>query len=204
LTHSPALLEVRGLCRLGLGPVSFDLAPGECVIVQGPSGAGKSLLLRALADLDPNEGDVRLEGTPRATVPAPTWRRQVTYVASEPGWWGETVGTHFADWPAAISTVESLGLSAECKDWPVVRLSTGERQRLGLARALLIAPRVFLLDEPTSGLDADAQANVEAAVGARLTSGSAALWVSHDAAQAARLASRALSFAGGVVTDAAL
>jgi phosphate-transporting ATPase len=147
---------------------------------------------------------VRLEGTPRATVPAPTWRRQVTYVASEPGWWGETVGTHFADWPEAISTVESLGLSAECKDWPVDRLSTGERQRLGLARALLIAPRVFLLDEPTSALDLDAQANVEAAVGARLTSGSAALWVSHDAAQAARLASRALSVAGGVVTDAAL
>ena len=172
--------------------------------MQGPSGAGKTLLLRALADLDPNEGEVLLEGTPRATIPAPQWRRQVAYVASEPGWWGETVGSHFADWRAAEATVAILGLPAACKDWPVARLSTGERQRLGLARALLIAPRVLLLDEPTSGLDAAAQSDVEAVVSAGLRAGSAALWVSHDAAQAKRLADRALNVAGGAVTEGAL
>ena len=172
--------------------------------MQGPSGAGKTLLLRALADLDPNQGEVLLEGTPRATIAAPQWRRQVTYVASEPGWWGETVGTHFADWPDAVATVESLGLPAVCYDWPVARLSTGERQRLGLARALLIAPRVLLLDEPTSGLDMAAQADVEAVVNARLGGGGAALWVSHDAAQAKRLARRALNVAGGAVTECTL
>jgi phosphate-transporting ATPase len=173
-------------------------------VVQGPSGAGKSLLLRALADLDPNEGEVLLEGAPRETFGSPQWRRHVTYVASEPGWWADIVDQHFADWPAALAAVESMGLPPECGDWPIARLSTGERQRLGLALALAIGPRVLLLDEPTSGLDAAAQADVEAVVSARLKAGCAALWVSHDAAQAKRMARRALDVAAGSVTERVL
>jgi len=59
------MLAVRNLTRPGLEPTSFELAAGECVALRGPSGAGKTLLLRALADLDPNEGEVALDGTPR-------------------------------------------------------------------------------------------------------------------------------------------
>jgi len=64
-------LQVRGLRRHGLQPLSFDLGPGEAMAVTGPSGAGKSLLLRALADLDPNQGQVSLDGVSRSQIPAP-------------------------------------------------------------------------------------------------------------------------------------
>ncbi|MBT4710272.1 MAG: ATP-binding cassette domain-containing protein [Alphaproteobacteria bacterium] len=138
-----------------LGPISFEIADGECLAVTGPSGGGKSLLLRALADLDPNTGQVALDGQPREAIPAPEWRKRVTYVATEPGWWANQVWQHFADWGTAIPLVQRLGLVAECADWPISRLSTGERQRLGLARALVLKPRVLLLDEVTSGLDGD-------------------------------------------------
>ena len=95
-TDAP-LLQVRGLRTKILKPVSFSLAAGECIAVRGPSGAGKTLLLRAVADLDPNQGEVSLEGRDRSTIPGPEWRRLVGYVPAEPGWWAETVGEHFGD-----------------------------------------------------------------------------------------------------------
>ena len=196
------MLSVRGLRRGGLLPVSFDLAEGECVAVRGPSGSGKTLLLRAIADLDPNAGAVVLDGEAREAVPAYLWRRRVAYVPAESGWWAERVAQHFADWSAALPLLGPLALPTACRDWPVLRLSTGERQRLALIRALALRPRVLLLDEPTSGLDADATAAVERIIADRLGAGAGALWVTHDAAQAARVASRRLVVeAGGWVTE---
>ncbi len=191
------MLSVQDLARPGLGPISFELDNGECIAVRGPSGAGKSLVLRAIADLDPNSGSVTLDGRAREAMPAPQWRRLVTYLPAEPGWWAESVGAHYPDWDKAVSLVEALGLPADCDDWPVLRLSTGERQRLGLVRALLLEPRVLLLDEPTSGLDEVAAESVERLVVERLAQGAAALWVTHDEAQARRLARRALAISKG-------
>ncbi|MCS3763089.1 ABC-type iron transport system FetAB ATPase subunit [Bradyrhizobium centrosematis] len=91
------MLTVSGLKRLHIA-VSFDLQDGECVALQGPSGVGKTLLLRSIADLDPNEGAVKLDGTPREAVFAPAWRKQVTYLAAEPGWWSDIVQEHFTAW----------------------------------------------------------------------------------------------------------
>jgi phosphate-transporting ATPase len=198
---APALLSVRGLARPGLQPLDFELAEGECLVVSGPSGAGKSLLLRALADLDPNEGELSLDGEAREAMPAPRWRRLVTYLPAEPGWWAETVGAHFTDWRAAEPLVEALGLSADSRNWPVSRLSTGERQRLALVRALVQQPRVLLLDEPTAGLDETARDAVETLVAGRLAEGAAALWVTHDAEQARRLARRRLRIEHGRVME---
>ncbi len=113
------------------------------------------------------------------------------------------MGAHFADWSAAEPLVEALGLPAACRDWPVARLSTGERQRLALVRALVQRPQVLLLDEPTGGLDETARDAVEALIAGRLAEGAAALWVTHDAEQARRLAKRCLRVEGGRVTEEA-
>jgi phosphate-transporting ATPase len=191
-------LTVRNLTRPGLGPISISLDRGDCLAVSGPSGAGKTLLLRAIADLDPNTGTILLAGQDREAMGAPQWRRKVAYVPTDPGWWANTVGKHFADWAAASPLAVTLGLPAECAGWTVQRLSTGERQRLGLIRALVHEPELLLLDEPTSGLDTDATEAVEAMIAEiRRDRGTAILWVTHDGAQAERVASRRMTIENG-------
>lgn len=174
----------------------IELTDGECIALQGPSGVGKSLLLRAIAD-DPNESSVKLDGISRDSMPAPVWRKQVTYVAAEPGWWADTVQEHFTAWSPAVALAEQLGLPSNCGSWPVRRLSTGEMQRLGLVRALLLRSRVLLLDEPTSALDAASTASVEAIVAERVSTGTSVVWSTHNTAQARRVGSRLFMMASG-------
>lgn len=196
----PPLLVVERLHRPPLPPLSLEVAAGECVAVTGPSGSGKSLLLRAIADLDPNEGTVALDGTSRANMAAPAWRRLVIYVAAESGWWAATVADHLAG--DAASLLESVGLP-DAAGWPVSRLSSGERQRLALVRALTRHPRVLLLDEPTANLDAAATDAVERLVRRVMDGGTAVLLASHDRAQVRRLAHRELAFHDGVLAEVA-
>ncbi|MDE5440845.1 ATP-binding cassette domain-containing protein [Bradyrhizobium sp. CSA207] len=183
------MLTVSGLKRLHIS-VSFDLQDSECVALQGPSGVGKTLLLRSIADLDPNEGTVKLDGTLREAMPAPAWRKRVTYLAAEPGWWSDIVQDHFSGWDDALPLVTRLGLPPSCGPWPVQRLSTGERQRLGLVRALMLQSRVLLLDEPTSALDSASVAAVESLIAERVSNGTSVVWSTHDDAQASRVGSR--------------
>src|ERR1700693_349470 len=88
-------LLVKQLRSQFAGPFELNLGSGECAAITGPSGSGKSLFLRMLADLDPNEGEVWLNGRERASMPAPEWRRQATYVSAESGWWADPVIEHF-------------------------------------------------------------------------------------------------------------
>ncbi len=191
------VLTVNGLHRPGIEPVDLSVSRGKCVAISGPSGAGKSLLLRAIADLDPNQGEVRLNGTAREDIPAPEWRRQVVYVAAESGWWGGDVGAHFADRSAAADLLNELAFAPDALTWPVTRLSTGERQRLALARALVLKPRALLLDEPTSGLDPEAAARVEGLLHRRLAQGAVVVLVTHDSEQAKRIAGQRLRMENG-------
>ncbi len=196
------MLKIENLSVRGLRPVSFSLRGGECMAVRGPSGAGKTLLLRAIADLDPNTGRVLLDGDDRQDMPAPVWRRRVGYVPAEPGWWADRVGDHFVDWSAAIPLAKRLGLPEDAGDWTVARASTGERSRLALVRALLATPRVLLLDEPSGALDAASTAAVEALIAEYVAGGLSVLWVTHDAAQAHRVAKRLLKVEAGQVLEA--
>lgn len=191
------MLAVDRLTRPGLEPATLTIEAGECAILSGPSGAGKTLLLRAIADLDPADGSVSLDGRPRQAMPAHEWRRRVRFLPPDSAWWADGVGQHFADRAAAAALLAALGLPAQALDWPVARLSTGERQRLALARALRDSPQVLLLDEPTSGLDPAAIARVEALLGQRLAAGAAVLMVTHDAQQAARLGRRQFAMDAG-------
>jgi UDP-glucose/iron transport system ATP-binding protein len=183
-------LRLEALASPLVGPFDLTLARGACAAITGASGAGKSLFLRLIADLDPNRGKVWLDGRERATFPAPAWRRQVVYAAAESGWWHADVAAHFAppQRAAAKKLADRLGLDPALFEGPVSRLSTGERQRLALIRAFLLASPVLLLDEPTGPLDPDSTARVEAVLAERLADGTAIVIVSHDAAQAARLA----------------
>lgn len=198
------LLAVRGLEREGTGAPDFDLAAGEALAVMGPSGSGKSLFLRALADLDPAGGEIALRGEDRGAMSGPDWRKRVTYVAAESGWWVERVAEHFEDWQAAAPLVRRLGLPEEAGQWRIARLSTGERQRLALVRALVQEPAVLLLDEPTSGLDPDATKAVEALLRERLAAGTALLFSTHDEEQARRLAKRVIRFRAGQSAEESL
>jgi len=103
------LLSIHELRTHLLKPASFSLSVGECIAIQGPSGGGKTLLLRAIADLDPNEGIVCLDGRDRTAMSGPEWRRLVGYLPAEPGWWADTVGEHFTDWRTAAWIARDLG-----------------------------------------------------------------------------------------------
>ena len=80
-----------------LGPLSFGVDAGECVCISGPSGTGKSQLLRAIADLDPHDGEVRLDGEAAGSIKPHRWRNRVGLLPPESHWWLPTPGGHFAD-----------------------------------------------------------------------------------------------------------
>ncbi|WP_028464412.1 ABC transporter ATP-binding protein [Nisaea denitrificans] len=181
------MLTVRSLVRLHLGPLDLEVAAGQCVTLRGRSGSGKSVFLRAIADLDPSEGTVALDGRDRNTMSAPDWRRQVGYLPAEPGWWADRVTAHFADWSACRPMAKRLGLDPAAGDWSVSRLSSGERQRLGLVRLLENQPRCLILDEPTASLDEAAMAVVEQLVAEHCEAGGSCLFVTHDPAQFKRI-----------------
>lgn len=192
------VIEVR---PHGHGPYSLHIASGECVSLRGASGSGKSLLLRAIADLDPYEGQVLLDNTVSTQTPAPQWRKQVTLLPVESQWWFDEVGAHF--YSHDCPWFEALGFSSEAMGWQVSRLSSGEKQRLALARALMNQPRVLLLDEPTASLDPESTAAVERLVADyRRDTNAAVLWVSHDAQQAKRVGDRHLQLTAHGLTDA--
>jgi len=179
--------------------VDLLLEPGERITLSGPSGCGKTLLLRAIADLDPSEGLVRLDGCRRADFTGPQWRRQVVYVPAESAWWSEHVRDHF-DGP--VPRLEELRLPDEIDTRRIEQLSTGEKQRLALARALAVEPKALLLDEPTSGLDPESTSAVEECLAGLCEAGLAVLWISHDPAQRRRVSRRELSMdALGVLTE---
>jgi putative ABC transport system ATP-binding protein len=194
------LLRVERLHGPGVDLAELALDAGECVTVTGPSGSGKTRLLRALADLDPCTGELWLDGAARNAQSGPAWRRQLVFVPAESAWWGERVDEHAPRWPADL--LQRLGFGKEVLGWRVDRLSSGERQRLALVRALAVSPRVLLLDEPTANLDTANTTVVERLLldWAR-EDGNAMLWISHDPSQRQRVAQRELQVApGGRVT----
>lgn len=161
------IVEVDGLAvELAGEPVLRDVrltvAPGEVVALVGANGVGKSTLLRCLAGLQPpTQGRVQVLGAPPSDTAA-FWR-DVALMAEEPAWYpGLSAGEHLElmravhDEPrmSVEAALEMFGL-AERADVPPANLSTGQRQRLALAAALLRPSVLLLLDEPERGLDAE-------------------------------------------------
>lgn len=194
-TQAATSLSLAAVAVGDLEHLSLTLAPGEITCLSGPSGSGKSRLLRAIADLEPHEGDIRLGDQPQATLTGHDWRRAVMLVPAESQWWAEDVGAHFDhDCQAGL---EALGLSSDTLGWQIARLSSGEKQRLALLRALSRRPRALLLDEPTANLDHATTLRCEAWLGAQARQyGMPVLWVAHDQEQIKRVAQHHVRIAG--------
>lgn len=198
----PPRLRLEALSTRQVSAASLEMASGECVALSAPSGAGKTRLLRAIADLDPHDGRVYVDGRECSQWEAPAWRRSVALVTADSQWWRDTVGEHFSR--AESERLRALGFEPGVMDRPVSHLSSGERQRLALLRVLANGPRVLLLDEPTASLDEENVSRVESLVAAyRRETGAAVIWVSHDTAQGRRVARRRLAIAAGMLQEAA-
>ena len=175
-------LKITNFSVRGIKGFDLEIRPGQSIGLTGPSGAGKTLLLRALADLDPHKGSMWLDGVAAEDMPVHQWRRQVGLLPAESAWWHDNVGPHFIE--IDDQWLASLGFSPDVRKWRVGRLSSGERQRLGLLRLLMIKPKVLLLDEPTANLDRDNIRRVEELLGRyRSDHHAAVIWVSHDREQ---------------------
>ncbi|MDG4813306.1 ATP-binding cassette domain-containing protein [Hydrogenovibrio sp. 3SP14C1] len=182
-----------------LKPVSFSLAAEEVLVLSGVSGSGKSVLLRAIADLDPHDGDVRLEDKPQSNWKVTQWRKKVMWFPAETAWWEDSVATHFPEIHAKsrqdwwLSALDKLYLPSSILKKPVDKLSSGEKQRLALIRGLIEMPQVLLLDEVTANLDPESTLAVESLISEYLIEQQAcAIWVTHDPQQAKRIGSQQL------------
>jgi len=163
----------------------------------GPSGSGKSTLLRLLNRLaDPDSGRVLYEGRDVRDYDPLALRREVSLVPQLPALIEGTVHDNVAYGPRlaghsfdARSCLELAGLDPAFEDRDASKLSVGEQQRVMLARALALEPRVLLLDEPTSALDQAARDAVEGTLlRLRARIAISLVVVTHDIAQARRLA----------------
>lgn len=190
-------LIAEGISRGGNSPIFNVTVPAaNCVALSGPSGSGKSTLLRLIADLDPGMGTARIGNAIREAMPAYEWRRLVTYVSADSGWWTSPVSAHMSDPDGARRLLAELDLPEALMDAVPENTSSGERQRLALVRALIQRPRFVLLDEPTSALDPESALKVEKLLMRMKQDGLGLLVVSHDPEQIRRIADRRYVLSG--------
>jgi ABC-type iron transport system FetAB ATPase subunit len=187
------------------GPFNVSVDAGSCLAVTGASGSGKSVFLRMLADMDKADGKVFLGDTERMAMPPPQWRQRVALVPAQAGWWTPRVDDHFEKKhrARAAELAHALGLPGDIFDRQVLRLSTGEKQRLALIRTLVTQPDVLLLDEPTSSLDQESIAAVESLLVIERQRGMILILVTHDAEQATRLGNQTMHISSGKAVAAA-
>ena len=197
------LVRASGVAIAGrLEPSDLQLEAGSMTALIGPNGGGKTSLLRALAAVEGIEGEVLLDGEPlRSAAPA----RRSRLIAFVPA-------SRDLQWPIAARDVIALGPGRPSAalaermvaafelepllDWPMNRLSTGERARVLLARAFASGARLLLLDEPLSNLDPYWVIRTLQLLRDYATEGRCALVSVHDLAQLEAF-DRALLVAGG-------
>lgn len=181
---------------------------GAITCLLGASGAGKSTLLRLCNRLElPTSGEVRFRGRPLSETDPLQLRRRVGMVFQRPTLFAGTVRENLrtAD-PAGtedamVDALSRARLPEGFLDRDGDSLSGGEAQRACLARTLITEPDVLLMDEPTSALDPTATKALEDLGRSLADDGMPILWVTHDLAQADRIADRRIVLVGGRVAD---
>jgi putative ABC transport system ATP-binding protein len=154
-----------------LSDISFSLFPGQKAVLCGKSGSGKSSVLRALLGLHPiTSGTVYFQEQPLSSSSVQAIRSHTAYIGQEPMLGAETVRealllpfqfkTHRGHRPTEAQLIEvlhRLQLSSDILSRESNRVSGGEKQRIALARGLLLGKKLYLLDEVTSALDAQSK-----------------------------------------------
>lgn len=191
--------------------ISVEVPSGEVLAVVGPSGSGKSSFLRLLNRLDePTSGTVFLQDVDYRQIPPREVRRIVGMVTQRPFLFPGTVYQNVSFGPRqrgeefpqgrAEELLARVGLGGYARR-DVTPLSGGEAQRVSLARALANSPTVLLLDEPSSALDEEAKGEVESLIRDIITESQlTCIIVTHDIAQAARIATRVMVLRHGYMT----
>lgn len=207
LPHAVSLREVRGeisLCNLSfsydgrtsaLSGLTVDLAPGRAVALVGPSGAGKSTLINLLLRFyEPTEGVIKLDGGDLRSFTLKSVRENIALVTQDTLLFSATIQENIAYGrpDAATESIRQAATDAGIHDFimtlpdgyntPVteggVSLSTGQRQRISIARAFLKDAPILILDEPSSALDSETEETVTQAI-RRLTAGRTTLIIAH-------------------------
>jgi len=201
--------------RLILEDLNLEFAAGEVNVILGPNGAGKSTFLRLLGLLDnPWRGEIHYDGLPLSAMrrgERTALRRRIGFVFQAPLLLSGTVeanllygprlrGLAMAG-PAIEHILEVTGLRGrESQD--ALRLSGGEKQRLQLARVMLLDPDLYLLDEPTANLDPLSVKNIESAIIRLARSGKTVILATHNLIQARLLAAKAAFLKAGRLVQA--
>lgn len=203
MPSSESILSVEKL-RVAFGQqvviddLSFEVQKGECLAVIGPNGAGKTVLLKALLDLIPHQGEIRWGAEARVGyVP-----QKVAADRQLPLRLGDLLASKAAvqHLPAAdITTVTSeVGLSPAIFNTSVGHLSGGQFQKALIAFALLGRPNVLLFDEPTASLDELAEEHTyELLHSLQQDKGMTVIFVSHDLSVVYRYATMVLCLSRG-------
>jgi putative ABC transport system ATP-binding protein len=185
-----------------LQDISLQVNTGEVLVLMGASGSGKSSLLRCLNRLEePQAGRILLGDTPIADLDVIELRRRVGMIFQKTAPFPGTVADNVRYGPTlrgeaippdrVAALLDAAALERDLADRPAQALSSGQEQRLAIARALANQPDVLLLDEPTSALDPIATHAVEDTI-LRLRDdlNLTVVWVSHSAEQARRVGDR--------------
>ena len=207
-------IEVRGVRRafgsvLAVEHIDLQARPGEVTALIGPNGAGKTTLLLMLATLlAPDDGSIRIAGIDPVTSPREV-RATMGWMPDGFGTWDaltvrevlETVAAAYRLTPVAgrARAAELLDLVhlGDLADRPARVLSRGQKQRLGLARALVHHPSILLLDEPASGLDPRSRIELRDILRQLAASGVTLLVSSHILTELQEIADRAVIVARG-------
>jgi molybdate transport system ATP-binding protein len=185
-------------------------------VLFGPSGAGKTSIINMIAGLlKPDRGRIVLDDEvlfdDAARINVPAWQRHIGYVFQEGRLFPHLSVKHnlsYGRWmgglpddPVAFAHAVELLDIGHLLDRPPGKLSGGERQRVAVGRALLMRPRLLLLDEPLASLDAGRKQDILPYL-ERLRDEAQVpmIYVSHDAAEVKRIATRVVRLDGGKVT----
>lgn len=187
--------------------IDLSIPAGGITVLSGPSGSGKSTLLRLCNRLDvASSGRVTFRGADVMALDPIQLRRTVGMVFQRPTPFPGTVADNLRsaaplDHDEVAALLARVALPLTLADRDALTLSGGEAQRLCLARTLATGCQVVLADECTSSLDADAAGVVESTVRRIADEGDTVLWVTHDRAQAERLADHRVRIQEGRVVD---